>query len=161
MLAYIRLALGIVMLGLVLVICYQSGQIKKWHGRSNELAELRKSDAAAWQAAAVTATAQNKAQIVKVETQQAQITKEVANDYETQLTDLRANAKRLRATPKADPGGTDGTGSPASGNSASGTDADGMPLSADAALQAQEIELRLMHLQNWVERQGLVDPNAH
>jgi hypothetical protein len=42
---------------------------------------------------------------------------------------------------------------------AAGADDHGLQLSPDEYLQAQEIELRLMHLQNWVERQLAVDPN--
>jgi hypothetical protein len=117
-------------------------------------------DIARWKAGSEAATALNKATIAKVERRQAIITKESTDEYAIQLADLRARYDRVRRAAPSHQRPANGVGSSPVPDPASGADADGVPVSPDAALQASEIELRLLYLQEWVRQQAAVDTHA-
>ena len=118
-------------------------------------------DIARWKAASEAATKFNTATIKRVETVQAAITEGVTNDYETQLADLRARYGRMHTASPSDK-------RPANGDRASPVPASPGPvdgpnellLPSDQLLRAQEIELQLMALQDWNQKQAAIDPNA-
>ena len=118
-------------------------------------------DIARWKAASEAATANNKAQILHVTEEQSKISRNVSNDYQTNLAALRTSYGRLRnrtAPINQRPANGDRASPvPASPGPADG---DGVSVPPDAALQSSEIELRLLYLQQWVRRQSAVDPNA-
>ena len=155
----VSLALALLSAFLWLNGVHSRHEAAKWKKLAGQCAELRKLDARNWQAAADAATAANKAQIAKVETRQATITKDVTDDYETRLAALRA-ADRLRANAKADRGRANGDRASALPVAAPGADGQAVPFSGSDLLLAQETELQLNALIDWNERQAAVDPNA-
>ena len=126
------------------------------HGKAKqrivELTELRVRDRANYESAQREAAEKNKAQVEKIEQRQEAKTNEVVSDYRRQLADLR-----LRSQARAHQGAPGGPGVSGVPKAAPGVDADGLPDAPCDHLCAQEIELRLMHLQNWVERQATPD----
>jgi hypothetical protein len=105
----------------------------------------RKADRTAYERAQTDAAAKNKAEVAAKEAQSQRISDNAKTAYARDLAELRR--LRSNSTP-ARPSGHSGSSKdcPATG----GADADGLRLSADEHLQASEIELRLMYLQNWV-----------
>ena len=116
--------------------------------------QQRHADQEAYAKAQADAQAANRAHVEQIEQQYQRNSDDERQAY------LRDHAElvRLRQHPTAQ-GAASGAGSPAAPAPTQGADGDGLRLSPDEHLQAQEIELRLMHLQNWVERQLGVDPN--
>jgi hypothetical protein len=140
---------GLLFLWLITMVGYQVE--RRGHAKAKEriveLVQLREADRRSYAAAQAEAKARNIAEVARIEQRQKEVTHEVVSDYRRQLADLR-----LRAQARANPGSSRGSGSPAIPATPGGADEDGLRVSE--RLQAEEIELRLMHLQNWVERQS-------
>lgn len=117
----------------------------------------RKADRDAYAKAQAQAAVANKAQVAKIEQQSRKVSDDERQAYLDDLARLRSLRLRQQAAPRP----ANGAGSPAPSAPAAGADADGLPLpSADDVQAASEIELRLMHLQDWVLKQIAVDPNG-
>jgi hypothetical protein len=127
----------------------------RWQKQYNSEHSARLADRQAYQKAQADAAQSNKAQVQKIEQSYQRNSDDERQAYLRDLAQLRADRMRRQAPP----GSPGPTGSPAPQPPASGTDGNGLQLSPDQYLQAQEIELRLMHLQDWVEKQISVDPN--
>lgn len=114
--------------------------------------------------AAADAQARAAARLVRVGREQADITKEIADDYQTRLADARARANALRVSVERGRAGPDGGGAhPLSklSDAADRTDAaadDG--LSVDQRLTATDQAIQLDALIAWITAQAAVDPNA-
>jgi hypothetical protein len=105
------------------------------------------------------AKADNQAQVRKIEQQYQRNTDDERQAYLRDLAKLRAD--RMRSPGKAAPGNPGPASPPATPATAPGADGDGVCVhtTADVCEAGSEIELRLMHLQNWVEKQLGVNPN--
>jgi hypothetical protein len=140
---------GLLFLWLITLVGYQVE--RRGHAKAKEriveLVQLREADRRSYTAAQAEAKARNIAEVARIEQRQKEVTHEVVSDYRRQLADLR-----LRAQARANPGVAGGSRSPAIPAAPGGADEDGLRVSE--RLQAEEIELRLMHLQNWIERQS-------
>ena len=122
-----------------------------------ECVSARHADQQSYAEAQREAQVQNKAQVQKIEQQYQRNSDDERQAYLDDLAKLRAMRMRpqIRTTP-----GPANPANPSPAPAPSGrADADGLRLSPDQYLQAQEVELRLMHLQNWVAQQLSVDPN--
>ena len=153
-----RSLLELICIGLALFAAVQTIRVsaEKRHSQKvsqqlRKCSEGRQSDRRAYEQAQRDAAARNKAEVAKREARSQQISEETKSAYQNDLARLRADNLRLRR--KAAPGSAGGSGLSENGTAPEGTDGDGVPLSPDEYLQAQEIELRLMHLQNWVKQQ--------
>ena len=154
----LSLALGLLSAFLWLQGAHSRHAAAKWKGLAEQCAELRKGDRRHFEAAAKQAQADQAAQIVKVEAQQAQISTEVNHDYETQLAALRA-ANRLRAS-RPDPGRANGDRASPVPDSAPGTSGEAVSRDQPDLQYTAEVELQLNALVDWVQRQTSIDPNA-
>jgi hypothetical protein len=128
-----------------------------------QLNASREADRQAYAKAQSDAAQQNKAQVAQIEQQYQRNSDDERQAYLSDLAKLRASSVREQ-TPSA-PSGETGSANPSAPSAATGrADGDGLqvhqaadvPTSEDAA----EIELRLMHLQDWIEKQLNVDPNT-
>jgi hypothetical protein len=130
--------------------------------RLGEARQLIARERAAVRAATVLARAQDEARAARTERDQAKVSQEVTDDYQTKLGDLRRrhDAWRLheRAAAAAGGGGR-GAGMPGLPDAARGADgaADKDRLPAADALIASEQALRLKALQSWVAGQAEID----
>lgn len=128
---------------------------------------------ASYLAAADQAQRDAEANVARVEADQAEITQEITDDYESRIGAVRAYADRLRAAAvraaPIDPGSASAVGLPGSGSASTG--ADGAPanpqlparsgacpaalvcLTIDQALKATEQAIQLDALIDWNERQ--------
>lgn len=124
----------------------------------------RQSDADAYARAQADAATMNKAQVGRIEQQYQRNSDDEENAYQRDLARLRGDYDRLRAQPQAAAGAAGAPASPAPVGPSAGADGDGLPVPPGDNVQtreaAGEIELRLMHLQQWVKKQLAVDPNA-
>jgi hypothetical protein len=116
----------------------------------------RLADRATYEAAQQRAAAENKANVAAKEAESKRITDETQSAYQRDHAELVRLREQRTAAAKGSTGAARASETSAT---AAGADDHGLQLSPDEYLQAQEIELRLMHLQNWVERQLAVDPN--
>lgn len=144
---YISLGLLILVAALFIAFKVEQRHSRKLAERNVVLTQLRESDRQAYEAAQREAALRNQAQVQKIEAKHEAITQAVRSNYARDLERLRAQA---RANPRS-PGQPGASGVP---KAAGGVDADGVPGAACDNLCAQEIELRLMHLQNWVREQA-------
>ena len=116
--------------------------------------EGRAADRTAYETAQREAAALNKAKVDKIEARSQEITADVANDYASDLARLRAELGRVRGKDAPAQSAANGAGSGQTGEPAQGADgADELPLPPQDLLRAAEIELQLMHLQDWITRQ--------
>jgi hypothetical protein len=140
---------GLLFLWLITLVGYQVE--RRGHAKAKEriveLVQLREADRRSYTAAQAEAKARNIAEVARIEQRQKEVTNEVVSDYQRQLAALR-----LRAQARANRSAAGGSRSPAIPAAPGGADEDGLRVSE--RLQAEEIELRLMHLQNWIERQS-------
>jgi FtsZ-interacting cell division protein ZipA len=113
-----------------------------------ELTELRKSDRASYEAAQREAELRNKATVQKIEERNEQISDRVRSDYQRDLQRLRDQSKANRGSP----GGPGVSGVPKASGGVDG--ADQVRLPPEQLLRAQEIELQLKHLIDWVRGQS-------
>ena len=155
----LSLALGLLSAFLWLHGVHSRHAAAKWKGLAEQCAELRKGDRRHFEAAAKQAQADQAAQIVKVNAQQAQISTEVNHDYETQLAALRLAAGRLRAS-RPDTGRANGVGASPVPDGAPGVNGEAVPRDQPDLGYTAEVELQLNALVDWVQRQTGVDPNA-
>lgn len=118
----------------------------------------RKADRAAYEAAEKAATSANLAQVHRVEQQQQKVTDDVETGYRSDLARLRADNDRLRSHPAAS-GAPGKSGSSAPGPTSGGLGGQAVPLPDAELLQAQETELQLNALIDWVLQQSAIDPN--
>ena len=183
---YLAIGKLVALLGAIALLCFQSSQIHKWHGRYDAEHAGRLADRAAfaqtvanYRAAADQARAADKANAERVAAEQRSINERTSNDYEARIADARARAERLRAqasAAQADSGGrgtapVPGLSAPASGP-AQAAGEDRLParpsevgtspgtLGADDALTATEQAIQLDELIKWVRRQAAVDVNG-
>jgi hypothetical protein len=146
----LRLLPGVIILALVLAVIGLKSNRDLWKGRTQHLTQLREFERKSYDRAQEIAADLNKAEIERIRKQQEAITDEVSSDHARDLAELR----RLRAktpAPRSAPGGTQIPGVP---EAPGGTDENGLPAAPCDDLCASEIELRLMHLQNWIAEQG-------
>ena len=122
-----------------------------WHRQFTAEHQGRAEDRAAYEKAQKDAAAKNKAEVAQQEAQSQRISDNAKTAYERDLAQLRADNQRLRS--KAAPSSPGKPGVSEDGSATKGADGDGVQVSPDDHLQAQEIELRLMYLQNWVKDQ--------
>jgi hypothetical protein len=132
-------------------LAHSRSQSARWQKQFQSEHAARIADRKSYETAQVQAKAKNEATLQRVKHEQETITDRVKSDYARDLDRLRHQAA---------PGIARGAQASPDGKAAGGTDADGLRLSPDEHLQASEIELRLMYLQNWVDEQLRVDPNA-
>lgn len=122
----------------------------KWRNQFTAEHKAREADRKAYSDAQAAAKAKNEATIKRVEHEQDRITQDVRTSYARDLERLRRQAA---------PGHAGGTQAPDNGKAAGGADGDGLRVPPEDLLRAQEIELRLLYLQRWVNEQTKVDPN--
>jgi hypothetical protein len=156
----------LIIAALVMLAAFQHFHAKRLEHHSANLSRAlgneklaHAADIARWKAASATASANNKAQILHVATEQAKISRNVSNDYEAQLADLRrAYADRVRHAAPSHQCAPDGIGASPVSNAPSGVDGEAVP-GVDLGYAA-ETELQLNALISWVRKQSEVDPNA-
>jgi hypothetical protein len=131
----------------------------KWQKQFNAEHAARAADREAYRKAQAEAHAANVADVAKKEAESKRISDDERQAYLSDLAQLRADNQRMRA--KATQGSADPARPSEDTKPAAGADGDGLqvPPADDVREEASEIELRLMHLQNWVEKQLANDPN--
>lgn len=139
---------GLLFLTLMLAVAWQ---VEVRHARKSdqrivELTELRKSDRASYEAAQIQAEEKNKARVQQIEKQQESINEKARSDYARDLDRLRAQSR----TPQGSAGGSKAPGVP---QAAPGTPPEVVSLPPAELLRAQELELRLNALIDWVNEQ--------
>ena len=137
----------------------QNVRLKSELGQAEALIEQERALA---RSRAAQAKAEDQAHAARVERDQDRVSKEVSNDYQIQLGDLRRRYDALRlhaAAPAADPDGGGAQTMPPISVAARGADGaageDRLP--AADALIASEQALRLKALQDWVRGQEAVE----
>jgi hypothetical protein len=159
-------------LALAIMLLIQKAETSHWKKQSASFERLYRHEQAAftttianYRAAADQARADDQANAKRVAAEQASINERTANDYETRLAAVRADAQRLReqaASAAADPGAGGAASVPglfaAAGGPPQGTGQDG--LSDSDALTATEQAIQLDELIKWVRKQAAIDPNA-
>lgn len=131
----------------------------KWEKQFNAEHAGRLADRKAYQDAQTQAAQANKAQVQKVEQQYQRITDNERQSYLSDLAKLRA--QRVRPSASAPQGGTGTTDPSPDSSAAPRIDESGVcvPATSDVCEAGAEIELKLMHLQNYVSDVLSVDPN--
>jgi hypothetical protein len=132
----------------------------RWHHQYTSEHAGRLADRTAYRNAQATAAAQNKAHVANVEAQQQRISDNVETRYRADLARLRAQRGIVQQANPAPQRPTSGTASPAPGTATGGPDPKAVPLPPAELLRAQETELQLNALIDWVLGQSAVDPNA-
>ena len=122
-------------------------QLDDAKGKLADEQRARRDDRAAYRAAQLEAELRNRATVKKIETRHEEISDRVRSDYQRDL-------QRLREQSKANRGAPGGPGVSQVPQATGGADADGVQSPSCDLLCAQEIELRLMHLQIWVREQA-------
>jgi hypothetical protein len=150
---------GIVGLGcslaLALALVIQKGETRHWNKQSVRYEQLYRGEKAAhestvanYRQAAAAAAAQDRANAVRVQTEQATINERTTNDLEARLADARARYARLHASAAADSSGRPGAPVPAAAAAQRGVaqaaGQDGLP--AGDALIATEQAIQLDEL---------------
>jgi hypothetical protein len=157
---YVMIGKLLAILGAVCIICWQSSQIHRWHKQFNSEHAAHENDRKAYELAQKEAHLNNHAHVQNIEQKSRSISDDERKSYLSDLAKLRAS--RLRSQGRTSQGAANGTGAPKAPAPAAGTDGNGLqvPPGGDVQADASEIELRLMHLQNWVREQLGLDPNA-
>lgn len=150
--------LGCIALGLLCAAQFIALKAEKHHSARLQTQLIkctqgREADRDAYAKAQEGAKAKNIAHVAVKEAESKRITDETQSAY------ARDHAELIRLRQQAPRGAPGRAGLSQAPAPAAGADADGLHLSPDEHLQASEIELRLMHLQNWAEKQVAVDPN--
>lgn len=152
-------ALGFTLVAMLFALRLEQSQNAKLKSQLHECTTLRVSDRQSYEKAQQDAAALNKVQVQKIEQQYQRNSDDERQAYLDDLAKLRAGS--VRTHPKASPGSTDPASPPAPVGTAQGADGAGeVRLSPEEFLRAQEIELQLMHLEAWVNKQVSVDPNT-
>jgi hypothetical protein len=119
----------------------------------------RAADRQAYIKAQADAAAANKAQVAKVEQQQQKVTDDVEARYRADLARLRAERGKLQPANPAPQRPASGSGSSAPSPAPGGPGNQAVPLPPAELLRAQETELQLNALIDWVLQQASIDPN--
>jgi hypothetical protein len=132
-----------------------------WHRQFDAEHAGRLADRASYQQAQKAAAAQNRAQFAAVEQQYQRNSDETNDAYARDHAELVRLRKQRDETAK---GSSSGSGSSQADSASGGADGDGVQVPPADDLQktrddAADIELRLMHLQNYVDGLLKVDPN--
>jgi hypothetical protein len=119
----------------------------------------RKADQQAYAKAQADAAAKNLATVAKDKAERERITHDISQSYEAELASLRADlAKRLRSPAQGSAGKP---GLPGVSEAPSGPDdASRVSIPTSLYVRGAELELQLERLQQWVNEQLKVDPNA-
>jgi hypothetical protein len=154
-------------LGIMLVV--QKGETRHWKKQSAGFEQLYHQEQAAfattvanYRAAAAQARAADQANAARAAAEQAKISREKSDAYETRLAAARAEYQRLRGASAAHPGGS--AGAPVPGLSAPAREPahpagqDGLPLDDRFLCTAQSIQLD--ELIKWTRAEHAVDPNG-
>jgi hypothetical protein len=159
-------------LALAIMLLIQKAETSHWKKQSASFERLYRDEQAAftttianYRAAADQARADDQANAKRVAAEQASINQRTANDYETRLAAVRADAQRLReqaASAAADPGAGGNASMPglpaAAGGAAQAAGQD--RLSLDERELATEQAIQLDELIKWLRAQAAVDPNG-
>jgi hypothetical protein len=151
-------ALALVALCLIQFISIRADhrEIAKLKSQISKCAQARKADQDAYRKAQSDAAVKNKAQVEHVKAEQEKINEDVATKYERDLARLRAGNVRNGPAPS---GPTSHPGPPDAGKAPSGIGGQVVSLPGPELLRAQEIELQLNALIDWVNGQSQIDPN--
>jgi hypothetical protein len=154
-------------LGIMLVV--QKGETRHWKKQSAGFEQLYHDDQTAfattvanYRAAAAQARASDQANAARAAAEQAQISREKSDAYETRLAAARAEYQRLRGASAAHPGNS--AGAPVSRLPAPAREParpagqDGLPLDDRFLCTAQSIQLD--ELIKWTRAEHAVDPNG-
>ena len=157
---YLAIGKLVGILAAIAIICWQSSQIHKWHQQSDHCAAARQADRTTYETAQRQAAQQNQAHVQQIEQQYQGITDNAKDAYARDHAEL----VRMRAQRDAALKGSAGQpGASPAHTATSGPHGDGVQVPAAVDLQTQDdaadIELRLLHLQNYVEKVLAVDPN--
>lgn len=131
----------------------------KWEKQFQAEHKGRLADRSNYVVAQAEAAAKNKAAVNKVEQQYQRNSEDERQAYLSDLAKLRAQRLHPRV---AAPQGSTGPASPSAPDSAAPRIDDSgvcVPATSDVCEAGAEIELKLMHLQDWVAKQVAVDPN--
>jgi hypothetical protein len=120
-----------------------------------QISASREADRRAYAKAQADAAAANKAQVAKIEQQQQKVTDDVEARYRADLARLR-----MQSANRAPSGAASDAGPSAPSSPASGPNGQAVPLPSAELLRAQETELQLNALIDWVLGQSSVDPNT-
>jgi hypothetical protein len=150
---------------LTIVIVAQHFELKrsraeaaKWHRQYDGEHAGREADRNAYVKAQADAAAKNKAQIQQIEQQQQKVTDDVEARYRADHARLLAGGVQPANPAPASP--TSKPGAPTPGAAPGGPDGQAVPLSGPELLRAQETELQLNALIDWVLQQSQIDPNT-
>jgi hypothetical protein len=117
----------------------------------------RANDRLAYRKAQADSAAKNKVHVADVEAQQKRITDDVEARYRADLARLRA--ERVQPANGPSQRAANGAGSSTAGPASSGPHPEAVSLPSDELLRAQETELQLNALIDWVLGQSSIDPN--
>jgi hypothetical protein len=159
-------------LALSILLLIQEAETSHWKKQSASFEQLYHQEQAAfsttvadYRAAADQARAAVQANAKRVVAEQASINERIANDYETRLAAVRADARRLRVAAETAAADTRAGGNPsvpglpaAAGGPAQGAGEDRLPL--DDRQLATEQAIQLDELIKWVRQQHEVEPNV-
>jgi hypothetical protein len=159
-------------LALSILLLIQKAETSHWKKQSASFEQLYRQEQAAfsttvadYRAAADQARAAVQANAKRVVAEQASINERIANDYETRLAAVRADARRLRVAAETAAADTRAGGNPsvpglpaAAGGPAQGAGEDRLPL--DDRQLATEQAIQLDELIKWVRQQHEVEPNV-
>jgi len=124
------------------------GQVVKVTFAYNKCIKDREHDFRLYSEAQEIADRNNKAEVARIERNSQRITDEAQSAY------ARDHAELIRLRRQGAKGSAGNSSPSKDGPAAEGVDgAGGLSLSPEEVLRAQELELRLMHLQNWVNDQ--------
>ena len=159
-------------IALSILFLIQKVETSHWKKQSDGFEQLYQQEQAAfsstvanYRSAADQARAADQASAKRVAAEQASINERIANDYETRLAAVRADARRLRIAVQSPAADTRAGGNPsvpglpaAAGGPAQGAGEDRLPL--DDRELATEQAIQLDELIKWVRQQHEVDPNV-
>jgi hypothetical protein len=157
----VSLALACVIVVMHFTLADARHDLDAWHRQFDAEHAGRLADRASYQQAQKDAAAQNQAQVAAVEQQYQRNSDETNDAYARDHAELVRLRKQRDEAAKGSSGGSGSShANPASG----GADGDGVQVPPADDLQktrddAADIELRLMHLQNYVDGLLKVDPN--
>jgi hypothetical protein len=144
----------VALLAATALICWQSSQIHRWHKQYEHEHIGRMTDRAAYEQAQKQAEAKNLAHVETENRLREQISEESHRDFV-------ADRDRLRSQSGSAKGSANGSGVPGVPKAAPGTPPEVLPLPPAELLRAQELELQLNALIDWVNQQlGVSQPHG-
>jgi hypothetical protein len=134
----------------------RTGQLERAKINLNECREGRKADREAYERAQRQAQELNDAEVSRIVTEQDKINAETKSRYDRDLDRLRAGG--LRKDLAAPPGSAGCSQASTDGKAAAGVDGPAaVCVLTEDLLRGAEVELRLLHLQNWIKEQLQVE----